>query len=1557
MGDLKIIFQKWVAILIVLVLFMGQYAITGFLATSYAIDLLATQSENVQFRAYFKNGEEELTDIESSIDAKDLKLKIDVAVKNQGYFNGKISLANAGFELDQATANSYIKKVENNIIYLNQINSEETAKIEVGIKYFEDDKIQASTLSQTTTVKLNGTYTGSNGNTTIDGGSDVKVTWKVPENTKAELASTIQTNFKYLVNEENKRIVQFLTSSRLTNNAYPVKNAQITAIIPEGATNVEVHKRTTKATNGEQDFTSANYNVENNILTININNTEEDGKVSWMKNVLDILVVTLEYPESAELSTQNITVNEKITTQNNIELNAEQVQLSLTDTIDRIASVSKQEKETNIYKGKIYSGEGRDITSYTLVHVDYVDGVKDIEITEYGGIFGKNEDVSKELRERAIETGKLGLIKSIRINKDKVASVLGSTWSLTIGEQTITNETQADENGNISLDLGNDVKILTIKTSKPVNNGSFIIETTKNISKGDYTREQIKEFEKIADNSSIKYVKNNDDVFIYTNTYNIGLKEPESKASLQSEQTALIAGSTTQALNLIAILESSGEHQDLYKNPEIKIKLPSQIKNVSFAQKPQLMHADNELTITEGNYTVTEENGQKVLNIKVTGEQTKYLGEAVKGVTILINTNVLIDSDATNSNEEIVMTYTNENATKYKDNGTQKVNIQIQAQSQGGNTGSEGSGTGNQSGSEGQGSESGQQGGSTESGSQNENSEISYNVSAKVGGEAIAQGDTVKAGEIITYTAKISNQGTTDKTGLKIEATIPENTTLIQVNPNYPKYDEEMDEYIDGEEYFNKLSQITTLKQENISVGAGKEYNYSFMVMVNEDITEEKNIETKIIFSENNEKKDEKNFSNKISPAKFQVTCVPLYRKPGELLLSGYNYKYEIKITNLTNEEQRNIKLSLNTSDTLEMNTINWKLDKERKGEIQLDNNTLNFETLAANKTITVTISATVNLIEKNGIVTNTAEINAETTDLNGNKYKSNDLKEKITGSNLTAQGISEVTTELTKQGYVQAGDKIKYLYKIKNIGLEDIEDLMIRNNFSKYLKLESVKLNGENSEYNKDLMDLEEYEYDVLEITTSIESQKEITLEIIGEVTSDLPDYKENLKAINKTEVYSEGIKACETSEIVYNIELPKADYSDGSELGIEEEPKEEIIGEFDINQDIQIKDEDQDKDDQPNSDQQNSDQQNSDQQNSDQPNSDQQNGNQQNSDQQTDTDKITEITNSEDVSSKNAISGTAWLDTNGNGQKELEEQLLDGIKATLFDVEKNSEISSIVTNNGLYNFTNVSNGKYIIIFEYDTGKYTLTTYQAEGVDQSSNSDVENITMNLNGENKRVASTDTLILTDNSITNVDIGLVEAKKFDLSLSKTISKVSVSNSSGNKEYEFSDTNLAKVEIKGKYLKDSVVIVEYKIKVTNNGELAGYAKKIVDNKPSELKFNSKLNSDWYQSGNILYTTSLANEIIEPGETKELTLILTKTMTASNTGLTNNKAEIAEYYNSQGIVDENSSQDDDISQADLIVSVSTGAVVGYIAITLLIATIISTALVAIIKKLIIK
>ena len=70
------------------------------------------------------------------------------------------------------------------------------------------------------------------------------------------------------------------------------------------------------------------------------------------------------------------------------------------------------------------------------------------------------------------------------------------------------------------------------------------------------------------------------------------------------------------------------------------------------------------------------------------------------------------------------------------------------------------------------------------------------------------------------------------------------------------------------------------------------------------------------------------------------------------------------------------------------------------------------------------------------------------------------------------------------------------------------------------------------------------------------------------------------------------------------------------------------------------------------------------------------------------------------------------------------------------------------------------------------------LTSYKAKGVSENINSDVENVTMTLDGKSKRVASTDTLTVNGSNLTGINIGLIEAKVFDLSLSKTITKVTI-----------------------------------------------------------------------------------------------------------------------------------------------------------------------------------
>ena len=192
----------------------------------------------------------------------------------------------------------------------------------------------------------------------------------------------------------------------------------------------------------------------------------------------------------------------------------------------------------------------------------------------------------------------------------------------------------------------------------------------------------------------------------------------------------------------------------------------------------------------------------------------------------------------------------------------------------------------------------------------------------------------------------------------------------------------------------------------------------------------------------------------------------------------------------------------------------------------------------------------------------------------------------------------------------------------------------------------------------------------------------------------------------------------------------------------------------------------------------------------------------------------------------------------------------------------------------------------------------------------------------------------------------------------MKLDKYVSRILVQNSAGTTTREYNNATTAKIELDAKQMNGSTVIIEYNIVVTNVGEVAGYARNIVDYMPSDLEFSSELNKDWYEKDNALYTTAFGNDIINPGESKTITLTLTKTMGEDNL-VTRNNAEIYEDYNDLGLEDGNStpgnnvSGENDMGSADVIISIRTGGVV-YMSIGITIAII---ALAGVIAAIIVK
>ena len=304
----------------------------------------------------------------------------------------------------------------------------------------------------------------------------------------------------------------------------------------------------------------------------------------------------------------------------------------------------------------------------------------------------------------------------------------------------------------------------------------------------------------------------------------------------------------------------------------------------------------------------------------------------------------------------------------------------------------------------------------------------------------------------------------------------------------------------------------------------------------------------------------------------------------------------------------------------------------------------------------------------------------------------------------------------------------------------------------------------------------------------------------------------------------------------------------------------------------------------------------------------------------------------------SSNIISGLVWNDTNKNGQVDSNERKLSNVPVYLVNKLTNTVIDrGITTQDGTYQFNNIVNGSYIVVFEYNTSKFEITAYKATGVNEGINNDAISGTFELNGTSTKVAYTDTIAITNNNARNVNLGLISKIVSDLKISKEVDSITASNDTGTVKYNYDGANrkLAKREITPSYVDSTTLSIRYVITVTNEGQTTEYVRKIADYLPEGLNFSSELNPSWSSSeSGMIINSNMSDTPINPGESKSVELILTMTTSNEKLGVVSNSAEIYESYNEEGAIDRDSNpgnrsnKEDDYSTADIILGIKTGA-----------------------------
>ena len=308
--------------------------------------------------------------------------------------------------------------------------------------------------------------------------------------------------------------------------------------------------------------------------------------------------------------------------------------------------------------------------------------------------------------------------------------------------------------------------------------------------------------------------------------------------------------------------------------------------------------------------------------------------------------------------------------------------------------------------------------------------------------------------------------------------------------------------------------------------------------------------------------------------------------------------------------------------------------------------------------------------------------------------------------------------------------------------------------------------------------------------------------------------------------------------------------------------------------------------------------------------------------------------------------LSGIAWLDENENGKRETEEERLTGITVKLLNHNNNILKQSTTNQSGVYNFTGLLQGEYIVVFEYNKNEYKLTTPNQLGVEETLNSDAIETTTN----NITIVRTDKINITKNT-KNIDIGLISRGIFDLEIRKQISRITIENNEGTKVIDYNNTNFAKVEIPAKYYLGSNLIIEYNITIENKGTIPGYVYSIKDILPEGTQFVAELNSDWYEEEGNLYSVSLTADEIKEGEAETIKLILTKQIETDNAETIINKVQINESFNEE-LLEEKELKNNE-SEAEVLITVKTGQERTYIIIAIIVLTIITVGIYTIKKK----
>ena len=151
------------------------------------------------------------------------------------------------------------------------------------------------------------------------------------------------------------------------------------------------------------------------------------------------------------------------------------------------------------------------------------------------------------------------------------------------------------------------------------------------------------------------------------------------------------------------------------------------------------------------------------------------------------------------------------------------------------------------------------------------------------------------------------------------------------------------------------------------------------------------------------------------------------------------------------------------------------------------------------------------------------------------------------------------------------------------------------------------------------------------------------------------------------------------------------------------------------------------------------------------------------------------------------------------------------------------------------------------------------------------------------------------------------------------------------------FEDDPEEVVKIELGNHKIETAIIKFTYQIRITNEGNMAGYAEEITDYIPDGVEFVEEDNDGWVLSedGKTVTTTQLSDTLLRPGESAIIEITFRWKNSQTNLGTKTNWAEISEDSDEDHnpVDDIDSTPDnfeegeDDIDKAEVALSIVTG------------------------------